>query len=193
MVSAFDKWSRRLEDAEPWRSARSLEEIGELVAQWLEGHLLYQPAYLAPGPAAETSGLIPVLAAINRKGLVTRNSQPGRALQDGYGQRAWVTGFCTQKTLWQLEDLVLPTELVLIASPPLAGWSIGVPITIVGGRANTHGCQRLDLQGIQFLYGADLPAGVAALSESWQVDLIDPSWGRDSLLWQVLSTWSDTT
>jgi hypothetical protein len=62
----------------PWRAARTLPDLGNATADWLEGKTASQPGY-APGhgPDTETTGLIPGLAAANRAGFVTRQSQPG--------------------------------------------------------------------------------------------------------------------
>src|SRR6266536_3121043 len=62
--------------ARRWMSATSLAELGELTALWLEGEIGQAPTNLGP-PAGETAELIPVLAAVNRAGLVTDCSQPG--------------------------------------------------------------------------------------------------------------------
>jgi hypothetical protein len=65
------------------------EDLGGLMARWLEGRTSYEPGYLAAGPDAETASLVPVLAQLNRAGYVTDFSQPGIALDaNGNGQRA---------------------------------------------------------------------------------------------------------
>jgi len=58
--------------ARAWSSARTLTDLGELTAQWLEGSLatLAGGAYRG-GPDEETGPLVPVLAALNRAGYVT--------------------------------------------------------------------------------------------------------------------------
>jgi hypothetical protein len=184
-----DEWGRRLADAQLWRTATTLDELGELTARWLEGTLLYQPAYLAARPDRETRSLITVLAAVNRRGFVTRNSQPARPLVNGFGQRAWLCGFVSQAAVRELEDLVLTTGLVLLATPPALQCTVDVPITMMAGRATTHGGQHLDGAGIRFLYGADTPEAVGTLTRAWQVDLFDPEWGENSRLWAALSHW----
>lgn len=85
-------------DRRTWAQARTLADLGELTAQWLEGRIGSQPGY-APncGPDDETRELIPALTTANRAGYLTTNSQPG---YDGPGydgrrwqQRAAVCGF----------------------------------------------------------------------------------------------------
>jgi len=63
-------------DAVRWLSARTLADVGELTALFLEGHLQQTPTHMG-SPDTETIALIPVLAACNRTGFVTHQSQPG--------------------------------------------------------------------------------------------------------------------
>jgi hypothetical protein len=66
------------EDAARWRAARTLADLGELTAQWLEGKIASIPTVMPGcGPGEESAELIPVLAACNRAGYVTTTSQPG--------------------------------------------------------------------------------------------------------------------
>ncbi|MES5824869.1 hypothetical protein [Streptomyces sp. RG80] len=72
-------WMSRC-DRRRWRSARTISDLGELMALWLEGQIAsrpgYQPRY---GPEDETTHLVPTLAALCRAGYVTTCSQPGLA------------------------------------------------------------------------------------------------------------------
>ncbi|WP_460074067.1 DUF6919 domain-containing protein [Streptomyces sp. YKOK-I1] len=65
-------------DRRRWRSARTISDLGELMALWLEGKIAsrpgYQPRY---GPEDETAHLVPTLAALCRAGYITTCSQPG--------------------------------------------------------------------------------------------------------------------
>lgn len=64
-------------DRRLWRSADSLQDLGDRVALWLTGAIAsqagYQPRY---GPDPETAHLVPVLARLNRAGYVTDCSSP---------------------------------------------------------------------------------------------------------------------
>ncbi|MFJ3673700.1 DUF6919 domain-containing protein [Streptomyces sp. NPDC090106] len=61
-----------------WRSARTVADLGELMALWLEGELGSWPGYMPGcGPDDETTHLVPTLAALCRAGYVTTQSQPG--------------------------------------------------------------------------------------------------------------------
>lgn len=76
-------------DRRRWRGARTLADLGELMALWLEGTIAsrpgYQPRY---GPDEETEHLVPDLAALCRAGYVTTCSQPGLA-DTGFDGRWW--------------------------------------------------------------------------------------------------------
>ena len=99
-------------DRQAWEAARTLADLGELTAQWLEGAIASQPAYTPGcGPDPETAPLIPVLACCNRAGYVTNGSQPGEA-GTGYDgawweQRAAVEGFASPavaERIWEAAE-----------------------------------------------------------------------------------------
>ena len=73
MVDQFES----KQDAHLWEAARTLDEMGELTARWLEGTVAFCPSQPCEGPDWETTDLVPVLAGFNRSGLVTTGSQPG--------------------------------------------------------------------------------------------------------------------
>lgn len=104
-----------------WQSARTLTDLGNLTADWLDGRLNYCPGWTAGDdpttrrPDPETTPLVPVLAALNRRGLVTINSQPGHHLNaDRVGQRAAVEGLCDQSTLGWLRRTLAGFEQELV-------------------------------------------------------------------------------
>jgi hypothetical protein len=74
-----------------WGQARTLADIGELTAQWLEGRITYLPADLGSAPDSETEALVPVLATVNRMGFVTDFSQPGVSVVESSGPRCVVS------------------------------------------------------------------------------------------------------
>ncbi|AVH61840.1 hypothetical protein C4B68_40750 (plasmid) [Streptomyces dengpaensis] len=97
-------WMSR-SDRRRWRSARTISDLSELMALWLEGKIAsrpgYQPRY---GPDDETAHLVPSLAALCRAGYVTTCSQPGFAGTGADGlwweQRAAVELVVTDPTLF---------------------------------------------------------------------------------------------
>ena len=131
-------------DRRAWEAARTLADLGELTAQWLEGAIASQPAYTPGcGPDPETAPLIPVLACCNRAGYVTNGSQPGEA-GTGYDgawweQRAAVEGFASPAVAERIWEAAEPAGLTVIAHAPatLPRWRIrydqAVPVTRAPG------------------------------------------------------------
>src|SRR5579875_366519 len=97
-----------------WTKATTLQQLGELVAEWLEGRISV-PIY-NDGPDPETEPLIPALAHLNRSGLVTDCSQPGEIDRDG-AQRAAVSGYCEQDVAERLASVSVRGDLIVISQP----------------------------------------------------------------------------
>lgn len=170
-----------------WRRARNLNDLGVFTALWLEGDITHLPAYHGAAPDPETVPLIGRLAAYNRAGLVTTCSQPGEPLEEGRGQRAWISGFCNEPTLDKIRAACLGTDLIVIYTPPYCESSTQVVVTINDHAECTWAGGALDEATIEQFYGQDCPNAIDALSEAWQVDIIDPRWGRNDLLWDRLT------
>lgn len=170
---------------EPWLRARTLLELGELTAQWLEGGLTWLPGYNASVPDDETLHLVPILAALNRAGYVTDFSQPGYDLDaDRCGQRAAVGGFCDEALADALNAAASGTDLVVLRLPAghvessvqqlVVTLDDGQDYTWIGGTTLEH-------------YREDVsPEGLLALETACYVDICDPRWGRNDLLWPTL-------
>jgi hypothetical protein len=72
-------WMSRA-DRRLWKSAKTVADLGELMARWLEGEIASRPGYQPRfGPDEETEHIVPTLAALCRAGYVTTCSQPGFA------------------------------------------------------------------------------------------------------------------
>jgi len=146
-----------------WASARTLPDLAELTAQWLEGRIKSQPGYADGwGPDEETLPHVPVLAAANRAGFLTCNSQSA----DGRLE-AWVTGFVSDEALARLRVA--------------CGWS---SLILSGRRGREHfgDCHsRLSARAIRLEYPGD------CLAEAWLVTIVDPEPGRNDLLWPALA------
>ncbi|MEV6726882.1 hypothetical protein AB0M94_38930 [Streptomyces xanthochromogenes] len=131
-------------DRNRWASARTVADVGELMALWLEGWIGSRPGYTARyGPGQETTHLVPVLAAMCRSGWITTQSQPGSAGtgKDGrrWEQRAAVEVAVTDPSL--LRRLTRAAHgagmLVRLADtdqPVVVTTRAGEPITAFGGR-----------------------------------------------------------
>lgn len=175
-------------DRDLWRTARTLEDLGNLTAQWLEGGITHLPAYYGDAPDPETTPLISYLATYNRAGFLTTDSQPGQPFEDGCGQRAWVSGFCSEETCDEIRAACLGTDLIVIYTPPLLDNPTQIVVTIDDHAEYTWIGGSLDETNIDHYYGQDCPLALDAIKSAWQIDVIDPVWGRNDLLWATLAT-----
>ena len=179
-----DRFGRRLEDREVWRQAITLEAAGELTARWLEGHSEYQAATFTATYDAETVTIAPGLAALNRSGVFTKESQPGLR-SAGIAQRQYVTGFCSAEVAAQLLALSTQSELVAVVHAPGESSSAAIPVTVDSGEVVTVlGSTENPVTEEQIQDWADETNETLALllADSWYVEILDPSWGRDNLL-----------
>lgn len=163
-----------------WESALTLAEHGELVADWLEGRAEATPFYPAP-PDPETVPLVPVLAELNRSGFVTEFSQPGEADGD-WAQRAAVSGYCEQDVAERVASISVREDLIVVSQP--AG--LDAPFELPISRTRQH-------YTFTILCGSRAPeehwprAMRAALLDTWYVSVCDPVWGRNDMLWPMLT------
>lgn len=166
-----------------WATASSLDELGELTAAWLEGTLAFIPTY-GDRPDPETLPLVPALAAMNRAGFWTNNSQPGEHGADGYVQRAWVCGYCNESTSNTIVAAAVATDLVVLATPAVFESWVQIPISRLGNKEWTWsgGHTPPTRDSLE-----DTPAAFDAVVESWYVEVIDPVWGRNDLLWPTVT------
>ncbi|MBE3201550.1 MULTISPECIES: DUF6919 domain-containing protein [Parafrankia] len=181
-----------------WLTARNLAELGELTARWLEGTIATGPAY-GGTLDEETRTIAPELAAVNRHGLVTLTSQPGRHIGSGCGQRAFVEGFADDASTQMIRQALLGTEIVLIVNPP--AWSVtrggilpqrpvDIAVKLHRGAALVSVGRYHTRTDIRYLYGTCGGCNrraVASLGRAHQVTAIDPVWGRESYLWDALA------
>lgn len=183
----LDRFGRAEEHRLLWREPTTLTGIGELMARWLEGDITYQPSYYAPAPDEETADLVSVLAEVNRAGMVTIFSQPGVPLVDGSGQRAAIDGFCHEEMVRRLQTAAWGTDLVTLTFPPDSQSDGAVVVTVGGGQEFTWlGCTQDRGERLRF-YCADLcEDALVDLCSAWQLQILDPVWGRNDLLWDVL-------
>lgn len=142
-------WMTRA-DRRRWKSARTVADLGELMALWLEGAIASRPGYAARyGPDEETEHLVPTLVALCRAGYITTCSQPGCAGTgvDGlwWEQRAAVELVVTDaELLHRLVDAAHAAGLTVRINdyrhggvqdePVTATTRDGEPVTAFGGR-----------------------------------------------------------
>lgn len=177
-----------------WASARTFADLGELMARWLEGGIRSRPAYTpGAGPDEETGELIPLLAAVNRAGFLTDNSQPG---DDGPGydgrrwqQRAAVEGFITDHTL--LNRVLKKTRraglLAVVHHGARRAARNGETVTWRGDDPHTaFGCY-LHRRDVMHAWQGISHDALAELVNARQVALIEPQPGPSTRLWDTLT------
>ena len=187
----FARWRKVRADRRRWAAARSLPELCDLMARWLEGELSMWPGY-DDGAAEETAALIPVLARANRAGFLTDQSQPGC---DGPGfdglrwqQRAAASGLVGDELLLSRirkagEDAGL---IVLIAHPWLLPQGQGYTATLRGGRPYTEFGAYLSPRILRQVWQGVSRQAMAEIADAWQVTVIDPEFGPGDRLWTAL-------
>ncbi|MEV6840043.1 hypothetical protein AB0N17_37065 [Streptomyces sp. NPDC051133] len=195
-----DAGRRRHSEVRAWQSARTLEDVAVLTAQWLRGLLLFHPNGHRGGPDPETLPLADVLAAANGVGILTHQSQPGElAAFHGrpWRQRAFVTAFVADPALARaLYARAAGAGLVVRVYRPGSriaenGKRDAVDVTVWGSRVNTGIGDWVSPRAVRrILPGCDRQA-VHEVAAAWQVTLIDPEWGRNTVLWPLLSRFTD--
>ena len=179
-----DQFGRNLEDKGAWRQATTLDAAGELTARWLEGNSEYQPATFTARYDDETEPIAVELAALNRSGLFTKESQPGLQA-DGTAQRQYVTGFCSAETAAGLLALSTRSELVTVAHAPGEASSASIPVTLDGGEVVTvlgSSENPVTDDQIRDWAGETNDSLALLLADSWYVEILDPAWGRNDVL-----------
>lgn len=152
-------------DRAAWRTARGLADLGELTAHWCEFQLQQTPYHCGP-PDPETVPYLGTLAAVNRAGFVTVNSQAAGRREDTcdiYVWNAWVQGFYGMDDYLRVEWAVARAHLAMAHMPDeersaVMGWY-------------EHRCRAV----------AD------ALADAVWVEVFDPMPGRNDRLWPALT------
>lgn len=171
-----------------WRAAAGFEELCELGALFVEGRLQFFPGWGACELDRESAAIAPLLAAVNRAGLLTLASQRGSPEAPGADgrperRRAFVLGFARVPTVERLEELARRGLEVLRGTGqgrvlPL-GLRAGEPFLVAD-----PGARPTELA----IFAEHLaPAALAELSAAELVWVVDPEWGRDERLWPALA------
>jgi hypothetical protein len=182
-----------------WRAATSLQDLCDLTAGWLEGDIRSQPGYYGPVDVDEDEapGITGALVALNQAGFLTRDSQAGYAVDDGYEwtQLAAVTGYAGEQTVAHLRSRLAGTGYGIRAvkardhDEPF-DWA-GVPVTCAQDEPFTvFGCRLSRLEIMLELEGAGIEA-VDAVTEALQVTIWDPQPGPNQL-WATLQAAAQT-
>jgi len=171
-------------DRAVWNAVTTLAEQGEVTAQWLEGTVTTQPEYRAPCDVDEQDvpGMAATLAAANRAGFVTTQSQAGYD-GDGYdgahwSQHAAVVGFADNEATHWLRDSLTDTGVVVADRQNRHLWQEPVlPVTFRDGVPVTD-------------FGVREPTDTVT-ADARQLVIYDPESGRNDRLWPALQAAAD--
>lgn len=184
-----------LRDRRRWHSARTLADLGELMARWLEGEIASRPGYQPHhGPDEETEHLVPVLAALCRTGYVTTCSQPGLAGagHDGrrWEQRAAVELVVTGPALkHRLLEAARDAGLAVVVNDYLSGGvqDSRVPVTTRDGERFTFFGGRIDRADMATQWPGLNRRLYEQVTHGTYVSVIAPEYGpAGERLWQAL-------
>ncbi|TGB06540.1 hypothetical protein [Streptomyces sp. MZ04] len=184
-------------DLSAWSEARSLADLGILMAGWYEGRVPEWPGR----EGRPDEGLYPAadsLAAACRAGIVVLSAQPASVERvDG---ELWIHR-ATFTALVERDDL--STALLrgareaglvrygLLSSAGGFGWPNTV--TARDGEPMEFAGHRIDAADVAHMFDGCHADAVRAAVDAWQVTLIDPGSARDGLLWKVLDAASGRT
>jgi hypothetical protein len=183
------------ENAAAWQSARTLADLGELTAQWIEGTLASQPGYFGRSDIDRSDVLVPLLAAVNRAGFRTDCSQAAEAPCAGYDDRVWeqragVTGLADDQAVARLRAAIAGTRLILTArrGRDVQGVSYrdAIPVTCADEKPVTWFGAACGPDELADTLSPCHPDTIGAACDAWQVAVIDPEWGRNDVLWPAL-------
>lgn len=190
------RWRKIRADRRLWAKARTLPELCNLMARWVEGDLSMWPGY-SDGAAEETLALVPVLARANRGGFLTDASQPGF---DGTGfdglhwqQRAAVSGFVTdEQVLSRIRVAATAAGLVVfISHPRLLPQGRGGTCTLRGGQPYTVFGEYMPPLLLRHLWAGVHRQAMAEIVDAWQVTVADPDYGPSDRVWTALDAAMD--
>nr|WP_189846686.1 hypothetical protein [Streptomyces pluricolorescens] len=194
-VMDFKPWWMSRADRRRWRAARTIADLGELMALWLEGEIAsrpgYQPRY---GPEEETAHLVPVLAWLCRAGYVTTCSQPGLAATgyDGrwWEQRAAVELVVTDPALKRrLIETARDAGMVVVVNDYVRGGvqDARVPVTTRDGERMTSFGGHIGRADMAIQWPGLHPRLYAQVSHGTYISVIAPEYGpAGERLWRIL-------
>lgn len=189
-------WMSRA-DRRAWKTATSVADLGELMAQWLEGKISSWPGYVPGyGPDEETSELIPTLAAANRAGYVTIASQPGTDPESGFDgliwmQKAAVEGFVRDHDLLRaLTDAAYEAGLDIEVADTLDTGERGMTVTLRDGRPYTGFGGYLNGDELRGIWPGIGSGALDDVFRSVRVTLVAPEYGAaaGARVWEVLDS-----
>jgi hypothetical protein len=178
------------ETRKAWRSARSFAALCELMARFVRGDLAWCPGHDA-ALHADSRAHVSTLVAFNKAGLLTTASQGAARtdlVDDGglSGQRAFVSGFCEERTAQRFKRLAVASDLLVLMFPPHLRGGVWVPVTVAGSQP--YAAVGFDGGDERSWFAESCHQAAAhAVAHAWFVTVVDPVWGRDAHLWADVS------
>lgn len=179
----------------PWKDARSVADLGQAMALWIEGRIPTSPTEIDSGIYDETHHLAPTLAACNRAGYVTTCSQPGHPPARGhdgrtYRQRAAVRGWIADHQLLdRIRTAAKQAGITVLAHRPGVQFHEGIAVTEANGQPCTwFGRTMGHRKQIEYEWPGIGRHAIRELRTATHLTLVDPEWGRDDVLWPLLDT-----
>lgn len=193
-MSLLDRRSPlRRRDRGAWASTRTLIDLAELTADWVEGTIASTPAYYGRSDlkSRHAPQLVAAVAAVNRGGLLTECSQPALDYETGDYQLAAVTGFTTgDMAAYLLAHLAARYEVV-VTSTAGTGPGIGVSFDSDGRPTCVFGRPVPADEIAQDLYPGCGQEAIAEVCAAVQISLVDPKRGRNRLWDDLLDLFED--
>jgi uncharacterized protein DUF6919 len=176
-----------------WREARTLADLGQTAADWMEGRIPGEHPNGYDELDPETTSLVPTLIAANRAGFVADNSQPGQAGVgfDGahWEQRAAVDGWIAPgRLLDRLRAHARRAGITVMTQRAGSRPRPGVPVTTCGGEPVTwFGGWAPHRTQTEWVWSGVGGRARRELRTATHLTLIDPTWGPSTRLWDALA------
>lgn len=187
-------WMTRA-DRRRWRAARTVADLGEVMALWLEGTVASRPG-CAPNCGPDDKTLAPTLAALNRIRFLTVDSQPGVDAMRGFDgqtwmQRAAVTGFIADEdVLGKLRAVANQRGLLLTVTHRLPQQCAGQPIavTLHGDNCDAYTVYGSHIEGRRLwaMWPVIRREAYREIAGAWQVTVAAEYGETGNRLWPLL-------
>jgi hypothetical protein len=167
-----------------WKDAKTVADLGQLMADWLEGRIPSRPGYYGSRPDPETSPILPTLVAACRAGFITDNSQPGCDERGADGarwqQRAAVTGWVADPHLFnRLLGAARDSGLIVVGGR-------AVTVTTRDGKPYTAFGETISRRHVKTMWDGVGRSAMADVLAARQVTIVDRAWGESDRLWWML-------
>jgi hypothetical protein len=174
-----------------WRTARTFGDLCSLGAEFVEGRTAFFPGWGWSVLDEESDAIVAHLAVLQRAGLLTLASQPGRApwpSHDGapQEQRTFVCGFADERCARALAELRAEPEIKVDLFRRGESGGTRTAVSARGGIPHAFAGYSAFEEELACFAGQVSSEALEVLERSTYVSAIDLVWGRDSELWKSL-------